>query len=61
VTISGVAPKRADVVEFSERLKKEPWIATLDVPISSLVKEQDVPFSMVLRTIDVPYLEEQPR
>lgn len=46
VAVTGVSPDRERLVEFSRRLKKESFVSAVDLPISSLAKENNIPFTL---------------
>ncbi len=48
MTITGRAPKREDLVNFSKVLKAEPTINVINLPVSDLVKTKDINFNMTI-------------
>ena len=50
--ISGIAPTRKSLIDFSKSLNDTKAFASVDVPVSNLTKEKNVPFSVTLFIVE---------
>lgn len=49
LSIKGIATNRQSLVSFTDMLKKDPAFASVDLPISNLVKDRDISFSISIK------------
>ncbi len=44
--VSGISANRQALIDFSDRIRGEPTVGSVDVPVSSLTRERNLPFSI---------------
>lgn len=48
INIQGIARDRTALADFADALRRSPYFAEANVPVSSLVRDQDLPFNLTV-------------
>jgi hypothetical protein len=54
ITMEGTAFSRADLINFSKRVKTSGWSTSSDIPISNLASDKDIRFFVTLTATSTP-------
>jgi hypothetical protein len=54
VSIEGSASSRADLIDFSKRIKASSWSNSTDIPISNLASDRNIKFFVTLTATSTP-------